>query len=792
MLLAGGLLAGGAAVAFLWSRPAEERADVAAAPALPSVRDVDVRETPFTPWMRFEPPGQHADYFSRFYVDAVLGHQVFKIPPRGLPAHQARALLLDDDDLLLSSGAKLFNRESLSQPGMVGRFCYTHSDYCLKRLFEVQFTIDGQPVVIYDNHYTIERFPSRTSVRYVLGPVVIDEHKYITNDDRAVATYDVRSTDGQPHTVGIHVLAQYLTVPYSTGPTTYPLLAHGNYRQRPLYIYLDAPEFEPLSTGPIHLVRELGTGPGGSQRANVAVSFENAERVGGEPLPRDLFERHVAAYQRWFFDNVPYFDAPDGLVKKMWYYRWWIVRLHLTVPETEDIQGYSFYEGKLGFDNAITFAVPVQLKELTYLRDPVYALDQARNAYRNTTESGAIVDPPSSPYWGENYSHWSAAALAEMHRVHPLAADELRRLLPAVAADVRGWLHAFDKDGDLLPSRDVPRVTGYDLDILSYWWWNGLKLDLYSRTPDLERVDFASFVYANARGTAELARAAGDEALAKEFDSLADGIRAAALEAFWDSETGFFYPRNAADHERIPVRELHGLFPFAMQLAPDEPKYHSALRKLVDPTEFWSRYPPVITSMAHYRDWTWTMDGLTRNIAPHPISMGAFTAMRAMQDYRQDIVTPAHFMAMMRSYTELMYPRVLAQDPSWRPNAHEYYSEWEPGARSPYPKPSDISHDFHSMYNALVVEGMVGLRPRVDDRIELRPAAHEWDYFALDRVRHRGRDLTIVWDRPDGTVHYQGFPEGLSLYVDGVLAFTRPNLRPVVYDPTSGEVRDAE
>lgn len=192
--------------------------------------------------------------------------------------------------------------------------------------------------------------------------------------------------------------------------------------------------------------------------------------------------------------------------------------------------------------------------------------------------------------------------------------------------------------------------------------------------------------------------------------------------------------------------------------------------------------------MAHYRDWKWTMDGLTRNIAPHPISMGALTAMHAIQNYHQSIVTPAHFMDLMRRYTELMYPRVHPGDASWRPNVHEYYSQWEPGARAPMPKASDISHDFHSTYNALIVEGVVGLRPRTDDLIELRPTALEWNYFALDRLRSRGRDLTIVWDRPDGTVRYEGFPEGLSLYIDGKLAFTRPTLEPLLYDPATGKV----
>ena len=41
----------------------------------------------------------------------LLGHQVFQVPPSGLPAERARDLLLDDDHLLWSSGRRLWTRE---------------------------------------------------------------------------------------------------------------------------------------------------------------------------------------------------------------------------------------------------------------------------------------------------------------------------------------------------------------------------------------------------------------------------------------------------------------------------------------------------------------------------------------------------------------------------------------------------------------------------------------------------------------------------------------------------------
>ena len=474
----------------------------------------------------------------------------------------------------------------------------------------------------------------------------------------------------------------------------------------------------------------------------------------------------------------------------MWNYRWWIVRFNLIEADTPDLDGFSFYEGKLGFDNVISFAVPIQLKELSYLRDPRFGLDQVTNSYNNLSKIGAVVDPPGMPYWGEMYSQWIASSLAEFHRVHPIPGPKLDKLTQAAAGDVRAWMSDFDSDGDGLPERIKPRITGYDLDILSFWYFSGTKLDPRADLQALERADFAAFVYANAKGVAELAKSLGNSELEAEFIERAEKIRKAATSKLWDSEGKFFYPQRASDDQRIPIRELHGFFPFAAQLAPDEAEYTEALRKFIDPDEFWSRFPPVITSQFHYKTWNWEMDGLTRNIAPHPISMGARTLLQVLKHYKQDIIRHEHFMHLMERYNALVYPGVNPFDPYWRPNAYEYFSKWEPYQSSSRPKPSDISHDFHSGFCFLVVEGVVGLSPRQDDKIELDPAARTWDYFLLDRLRYRGSDLSIVWDRPDGNKRYSQFEEGFSLYIDGQLAFNRPELGHFVYDPKMNTVEE--
>ncbi|MGH3056546.1 MAG: hypothetical protein ACRDL7_16350, partial [Gaiellaceae bacterium] len=94
------------------------------------------------------------------------------------------------------------------------------------------------------------------------------------------------------------------------------------------------------------------------------------------------------------------------------------------------------------------------------------------------------------------------------------------------------------------------------------------------------------------------------------------------------------------------------------------------------------------------------------------------------------------------------------------------------------------------MYNSLIVEGAVGLTPRGDDKIELQPLAQHWTYFMLDRLRYHGKDLSIVWDQPDGSIRYPGYPEGFSLFIDGKPAFTRDHLGHLLYDPATGAVEE--
>ena len=80
----------------------------------------------------------------------------------------------------------------------------------------------------------------------------------------------------------------------------------------------------------------------------------------------------------------------------------------------------------------------------------------------------------------------------------------------------------------------------------------------------------------------------------------------------------------------------------------------------------------------------------------------------------------------------------------------------------------------HATFCDIVITGLVGLRPRQDEYLELNPLIDSSvAYIALDGVQYHGRSLTIAWDR-DGSRYGRG--KGLSIWVDGEPLFVSAKL----------------
>jgi len=128
-----------------------------------------------------------------------------------------------------------------------------------------------------------------------------------------------------------------------------------------------------------------------------------------------------------------------------------------------------------------------------------------------------------------------------------------------------------------------------------------------------------------------------------------------------------------------------------------------------------------------------------------------------LNNYQQSVITNAHYFSLLNTFVESQYYR-------GRPYVGEYLDEktgyWLKGdeERSRYYN--------HSTFNDLVITGLVGLRPRADDIVEINPLlpAGKWDWFCLDNVLYHGKIMTIIWDKT-GTKYKKG--KGFKVLVDG-------------------------
>ena len=103
-------------------------------------------------------------------------------------------------------------------------------------------------------------------------------------------------------------------------------------------------------------------------------------------------------------------------------------------------------------------------------------------------------------------------------------------------------------------------------------------------------------------------------------------------------------------------------------------------------------------------------------------------------------------------------------DESLNPHTGKWIINWlNQGDRFPNTRGC---HYNHSTFCDLVITGLVGLRPREDDLIEVHPLVPEdtWAWFCLDNVLYHDHILTILWDQ---TGNKYGLGPGLKLLVDG-------------------------
>jgi hypothetical protein len=438
----------------------------------------------------------------------------------------------------------------------------------------------------------------------------------------------------------------------------------------------------------------------------------------------------------WLQRNIPFFECPDREVEEMYYFRWWSFRKHIV----QTTNGFVITEfltpvRHAGVFNTISCAAGFHLAEGRWLRDPQYLDDYTLFWLR-----GNAGKP--QPHF-HKFSSWFAAAAYDRYLVN---GDKkfLPGLLDDLVADYRAWEQERQLTNGLFWQYDVR---------------DGMEESISgSRTNKNLRPTINSYMFGNATAIAAVARLAGKNTLAAEFDGKAAQLKKLVPEKLWNPDANFFEVLRD-DGRFAKVREETGFVPWMFALPETGKGYEAAWAQLTDPQGFRAPYGITTAERRHpqfrshgYGTCEW--DGA---VWPFATSQTLEALANVLRDYPQNVVTA-------KDYFDAFLAYVHSQHAGGKPYIGEYLDEttgqWinGRGGRSRYYN--------HSTFADLLISGVIGLRPRADDQVEVQPLLPDgvWDWFCLDGVKYHGHVLTIIWDQ-DGRHYSRG--AGLMVLADG-------------------------
>ncbi|WP_250901680.1 MULTISPECIES: Ig-like domain-containing protein [unclassified Dyella] len=684
------------------------------------------------------------------------------------------------------------------EPGFVGDAAYgfkTGHD----ALFRLQAEIDGKPLPWKEAAAARRQTPSYFSTVFedAAAGVRLRLVKFITQENVAVAQATLSSLDGKAHALSLKALSPMAT--HAEGDElTGAFQAHNDITT--VFPRLSGDGFKVDGASLLRRVQVPATGETQAIKVQLGLttrelpsSLAEYRRIRGES-PAQAYRRHVAAYNRWWADNIPYLNTPEENIDKTLFYRWWLLRFNFLdagVPGN-DYQFPVAIEGVLGYDNAIVLTTGMFIDDLKYLRDPVYAYGSWIGA-GEVAGGGKYVDNPGSPeHWSSSYAQYLTAAAWRSYQVHGGPAPIAGKLARYGRDDVLGLLQAYDRNGNGLIEYDWAAMTGNDADAVSFDWAR------QHGQPRMDRTESA-YVYANALAAAEAAQLSGDAATARQMRDTAARIRRSVLDTLWVDASeqpdgaglkGKLLKQRQAAAPGLPVdwKETNNYYPFSVGLMPKagdpdrDPKYIEALRLFADADQ----YPVFPFYTANQADQRARGEGGSNNFSVINATVMFRLLASALRDY------PSPYLDA-QWYRKLLYWNAWAHDidgDNRYPDQNEFWAKGDAADGGSIGYRSWIHHTQLGATNFTVIEDAIGLRPRGDGLIELYPIDIGWIHFAADNLRYHGHDLSIFWDR-DGGRYGAKVPQGYSVFIDGQLAFCVDRLAHVLYDPASGRVEAA-
>ncbi|KAJ4391550.1 hypothetical protein N0V93_005168 [Gnomoniopsis smithogilvyi] len=476
--------------------------------------------------------------------------------------------------------------------------------------------------------------------------------------------------------------------------------------------------------------------------------------------PTSICTEYFGSDAAWYIPRIPLFESSDSALNDVYYYRWSIFRAHqrdlgsLGFISTEFLDDVSW---QLNPFASLNDATGFHLGEGRWLRDRRYAHDYVDFMYTYHSESATYG----------NDRHFSEAIADAAWRLYLVDGDlsAISQYQSAMETIFDQWEDHYDSTKYLYFIEPLLDATEYTISSIDA---SG-GLDGFTGG-DAFRPSINSFQYANARAIANIALATGDTATAATYNARAEALQGNFTASLWNATFQHFIDRYYVSNEYVTYwdfirgRELVGLTPWAWDVVPDEPSYAQAWEHALDTAAL--RTPAGLSTVEpsyEYYMWQYRYDAVSGKkecqwngpIWPFQTTSVLNALSNLLDHYNQSVITTSDYVTLLRLYAELHYnDGVLNLVEDYYPNNGSALVQL---ARSP--------HYFHSGFVDLILGGLVGIRPRSDDFLEVNPLVDSSvSWFRVDNVPYHGHNISVQWD-VDGS-HYG--TSGLVLAVDGV------------------------
>jgi len=464
----------------------------------------------------------------------------------------------------------------------------------------------------------------------------------------------------------------------------------------------------------------------------------------------------------WMQEHIPYFECADKTMEETYYFRWWVFRKHLKeTPEgcifTEFLSDVPW----AGPYNSINCASGHHIAEARWLRDGgKYVDDYIRFWFRG---SGDVF----------SYSCWIVMAVYE----YCLTTGDFRIAIELLKDFVKYYTQI-----------ERTHMTRHEL------FWSNDDRDAMEKSISGSglRPTLNSYMYANARAISEIAARAGDATLCRMYAAKATVLKGKINRILWDDTAQFYkaiplagkdseieelsFSKVAATHN---VREEIGFIPWSFGIA--EQEHDIAWKYLMDNQYFGAKCGPLTAERCHFgsmqpnggHECLW--NGPSWPFATTQTINGIISALTRR---KSEHLHKTDFMRLMRCYSKCHFriredgTKVNWLDENLDPDTGEWLSRkvlqdsgW-PDDKGGYERGKDYNH---SAFCDLIIRGICGVHICAEEAVHIKPLLPEglWDYFLLDDLPYKGRNLTILYD-VTGEHYKKG--RGLLIFVDGVLA----------------------